>query len=42
MTNKREIKKAFLAAEIGLSDAIPLLMFDWGMERGEALRYLGL
>ena len=40
--SKRQIKKKYLAAEFGLSDAIPALMSDHGMERGEALKYLGL
>lgn len=39
---KRQIKKAYLNAEIGLSDAIPALMFDHSMDRGAALNYLGL
>lgn len=39
---KRQIKRSYLNAEIGLGDAIPALMFDHGMDRGEALRYLGL
>lgn len=37
---KREIKRAYLRADIGLSDAVPALMFDHGMDRGEAFRYL--
>lgn len=39
---KRQIKKEYDAALIGLSDAIPALMYDHYMSRGEALRYLGL
>jgi hypothetical protein len=39
---KRKIKRAYLGAEIGLSDAIPTLMFNHGMTRGEAFAYLGL
>jgi hypothetical protein len=39
---KRGIKKSYLAGDIGLSDAIPDLMFDHDMTQGEALRYLGL
>lgn len=39
---KRQIKAAYLRAEIGLSDAIPMLMLDHGMMRGEAFAYLGL
>lgn len=41
-TTKRQIKAAYLRGDIGLSDAVPALMFDHNMERGEALRYLGL
>lgn len=41
-TTKRQIKAAYLRGDIGLSDAVPALMFDYNMERGEALRYLGL
>lgn len=37
---KREIKSAYLKAEIGLSDAVPMLMFDHDMMQGDALRYL--
>jgi hypothetical protein len=37
---KRQIKRAYLRAEIGLTDAVPALMFDHNMEYGEALRYL--
>ena len=37
---KREIKRAYLRADIGLSDAVPALMFDHDMDRGEAFRYL--
>lgn len=36
---KREIKRIYLCADIGLSDAIPALM-DHDMDRGEAIRYL--
>ena len=38
--SKRQIKRSYLRAEIGISDAVPTLMFDHGMECGEALRYL--
>lgn len=38
----REIKRRYLNAEFGLSDALAGLMFDHSMERGDALRYLGL
>jgi hypothetical protein len=37
---KREIKSRYLRAEIGISDAIPELMFEHDMMYGEALRYL--
>jgi hypothetical protein len=37
---KREIKRRYLRAEIGLTDAIPELMFEQGMMYGEALSYL--
>lgn len=37
---KREIKRQYLRGDIDLSDAIPALMFDHGMDRGEAFRYL--
>jgi hypothetical protein len=39
---KRAIKRAYLSGEIGVSDALSGLMFDHAMERGEALRFLGL
>jgi len=39
---KRECKRKYLKAEIGLSEALQCLMFDHFMDRGEALRYLGL
>jgi hypothetical protein len=37
---KREIKRAYLRADFGLSDAIPMLVFDHSMEQGAAFRYL--
>jgi hypothetical protein len=37
---KRKIKRAYLRGDIGLSDAIPDLMFDHCMDRGQAIRYL--
>jgi len=40
--SKRAVKSAYLKAEIGLTDALTALMFDFFMDRGEALRYLGL
>lgn len=40
--SKRECKKKYINADIGLSDAIQCLMFDHFMDRGEALKYLGL
>lgn len=39
---KRQVKAAYLRADIGLSDAIPALMFEHAMDRGDALKYLGL
>lgn len=39
---KRQIKRAYLKAEIGLSDAILPLMFEHDMMHGEALKFLGL
>ena len=39
---KRQIKAAYLKGEIGLSDAIPELMFGHDMMQGAALAYLGL
>jgi hypothetical protein len=39
---KRSVKRRCLAAEIGLPDALPELMFEHEMDRGDALRYLGL
>jgi hypothetical protein len=41
-TTKRAIKRAYLAAEIGVTDAVLALMLDFGMERGHALTYLGV
>lgn len=38
--NKREIKRAYNAGDIGLSDAIPTLMFDCGMDHGAAVDFL--
>jgi hypothetical protein len=40
--SKQQIKQAYLEAEIGLSDALPALIFDHDMERIEAYQYLGL
>jgi hypothetical protein len=40
--NKNTVKKKYFNAEIGLSEAIQILMFDYFMERNEALKYLGL
>ena len=37
---KRKIKRDYLRAKVGLSDAIPELMFYHEMMYGEALRYL--
>lgn len=39
---RRAIKRRYLEAEIGLSDAVPALVFDHDMTFGEAYRYLGL
>jgi hypothetical protein len=39
---KRQIKRDYLAGLIGLSEAVPALMFEHAMMRGDALRYLGL
>ena len=39
---KRQIKNAYLRGDIGLSDAVPVLMFDHRMMLGEAYQYLGL
>lgn len=39
---KRQIKASYLKADIGLTDALRELMFDHGMNQGDALRYLGL
>jgi len=39
---KRQVKKRYLAADFGLTDALAYLMFDHGLDRGEALVYLGL
>ncbi len=39
---KRQIKRAYDKGEIGLSDALPALVFDHDMERGEAYKFLGL
>lgn len=39
---KRQIKADYVAARTGLSDALADLMFEHAMERGDALRYLGL
>lgn len=39
---KLSIKRAYMRAEIGLSDAVSELMFEHGMTHGEALAYLGL
>lgn len=40
--SKREVKRKYVAAEIGLSDALFRLILDHGLLRLEALRYLGL
>lgn len=40
--SKRQLKRAYLTAEIGLSEALSCLVLDHGMMRGEALHYLGL
>ncbi len=39
---KREVKRMYLKGEIGLPDAIPLLMHRFGMDRGQSYAYLGL
>ena len=39
---KRQIKAAYVKADIFLGEAIEGLMFDHGLDRGEALKYLGL
>ncbi len=39
---KREVKRMYLTGEIGLPDAIPLLMHRFGMDHGQAYAYLGL
>ena len=39
---KRQIKKAFRSGDMGLGTAVSYLMFDHGMDRGAALKYLGL
>lgn len=41
-SNKREVKKDYLDAKIGLFDALCELMLTFGLDRLEALRYLGL
>ncbi len=40
--SKRACKKMYLAGDIGLSDALPCLMFTHGLEHTQALKYLGL
>ncbi len=39
---KRQIKRAYDKGEIGLSDALPALIFDHDMVRGDAYKFLGL
>lgn len=40
--SKRQTKAKFAAGTIFLGEALECLMFDHGMDRGDALRYLGL
>jgi hypothetical protein len=42
MLSKRAIKRSYRMGEIGLSEAIPTLMFDHQLSCGEATTYLGL
>jgi hypothetical protein len=37
---KRQVKRGYVAAQYGLTDTLQALMFDHGMCRGEALRYM--
>lgn len=37
---KQQIKRSYTSARIGLSEALTALVFDFGMDRGEALQYL--
>jgi hypothetical protein len=37
---KRQVKRGYAAAQYGLTDTLQALMFDHGMCRGEALRYM--
>ena len=39
---KRTTKSLYISGIIGLNDALASLMFDHGMDRGDALKYLGL
>lgn len=38
--SKRQVKAAFVRGDVGFSDAVPALMFDHQMDRGEAFNYL--
>lgn len=40
-STKRDVRTAYFNACIGLTDAIAALMFDFGMTRGDAFKYLG-
>lgn len=37
---RRQIKKLYKSGEIMLGDAVTALMFDYDMERGEAISFL--
>lgn len=39
---KKECKKLYIKSDIGLSEAVECLMFDFGLDRGQAFKYLGL
>ena len=40
MLTKRQIKKAYNSAELSLTPAVEMLMFDHGMDKGDAIRFL--
>jgi hypothetical protein len=39
---RHQVRRAYIDGKIGLSDAMRCLMLDFAMDRGDALRYLGL
>jgi hypothetical protein len=41
-STRKEIKELYLQGFIGLSDAVPALMFEHDMMHSQALAYLGL